>query len=130
MDKEGIVGLLTPGNGLEISFRTAADKFQLIPDDGAPVIVRWGEAEKWLAKLKADKPDRWIMRKLQRYCVNVHRNCLDRLIAQHDVEEVLPGLYVQTNDLLYDEAFGFLGCADNVALDPSKLIVSREDDNV
>ncbi len=130
MDKEGIAGLLTPGNGLEISFRTAAEKFQLIPDDGAPVIVCWGEAEKWLATLKANKPNRWIMRKLQRCCVNVHRNCLDRLIAQHDVEEVLPGLYAQANDLLYDEAFGFLGCADNVALDPSKLIVSRENDDV
>lgn len=115
MDKEDIVGLLTPGNGLEISFRTAADKFHLIPDDGAPVIVRWGEAEKWLAKLKADKPDRWIMRKLQRYSVNVRRNCLDRLIAQHDVEEVLPGFYAQSNDLLYDETFGFLGCAENIA---------------
>ncbi|MGP1678956.1 MAG: CRISPR-associated endonuclease Cas3'' [Burkholderiales bacterium] len=130
MDKEDIVGLLTPGNGLEISFRTAADKFKLIPDDSVPVIVRWGEAEKWLTKLRADKPDRWIMRKLQRYCVNVRRNCLDRLVAQHDVEEVLPGLYAQVNDLLYDEAFGFLGYADNVALDPSKLIVSREDDDV
>lgn len=130
MDKEGILNLLTPGNGMEISFRTAAEKFHLIPDDGAPVIVRWGEAEKWLAKLEADGPDRWLMRKLQRYSVNVHRNCIDRLIVRHDVEEVLPGLYVQANDLLYDETFGFLGCAGNVALAPSKLIVSREDDNV
>ncbi len=130
MDKEDIVGLLSPGNGLEISFRTAAAKFQLIPDDGAPVIVRWGEAEKWLTKLKADKPDRWIMRKLQRYSVNVRKDCLARLIAQQDVEEVLPGFYAQSNDLLYDETYGFLGCADNVALSPSKLIVSREDDDV
>ena len=130
MDKEDIVGLLSPGNGLEISFRTAAAKFQLIPDDGAPVIVRWGEAEKWLTKLKADKPNRWIMRKLQRYSVNVRKDCLARLIAQQDVEEVLPGFYAQSNDLLYDETYGFLGCADNVALSPSKLIVSREDDDV
>lgn len=122
MDKEGIVGLLTPGNGLEISFRTAAEKFQLIPDDGVPVIARWGEAEKWLAKLEADKPDRWIMRKLQRYSVNVRRNCLDRLIAQHDVEEVLPGFYAQSNDLLYDEAFGFLGCAENIAPAPGNYV--------
>ncbi|BBP05277.1 CRISPR-associated helicase Cas3 [Sulfuriferula plumbiphila] len=122
MDKEGILNLLMPGKGMEISFRTAAEKFHLIPDDGAPVIVRWGEAEKWLNKLKADGPDRWLMRKLQRYSVNVHRNCLDRLIAQHDVEEVLPGLYAQANDLLYDETFGFLGCAGNVAVAPGNYV--------
>lgn len=123
MDKEGILNLLTPGSGMEINFRTAAEKFRLIPDDGAPVIVRWGEAEKWLAKLKADGPDRWLMRKLQRYSVNVHRNCLDRLIAQHEVEEALPGLYTQTNDLLYDETFGFLGCAGNVAPEPRNYVL-------
>lgn len=122
MDKEGIVGLLTSGNGLEISFRTAAEKFKLIPDDGAPVIVRWGEAEKWLTKLKADKPDRWIMRKLQRYSVNVRKDCLARLIDRHDVEEVLPGFYAQSNDLLYDETFGFLGCAENIAPAPGNYI--------
>ncbi|MHB1402987.1 MAG: CRISPR-associated endonuclease Cas3'' [Thiobacillus sp.] len=122
MDKEDIVGLLTPGNGLEISFRTAAEKFQLIPDDGVSVIARWGEAEKWLAKLKADYPDRWIMRKLQRYSVSVRRNCLDRLIAQHDIEEVLPGFYAQSNDLLYDGTFGFLGCAENIAPAPENYI--------
>ena len=129
MDKEGILNLLTPGNGLEISFRTAAEKFHLIADDGAPVIVRWGEAEKWVTKLKAGDPDRWIMRKLQRYTVNVRRNALDRLVAQNDVEEILPGLYAQTNDLLYDEVFGFLGSVDNVALAPDKLIISGENND-
>lgn len=123
MDKEGILNLLAPGNGMEINFRTAAERFHLIPDEGAPVIVRWGEAEKWLTKLRADKPDRWIMRKLQRYCVNVRRNFLDRLIAHHDVEEVLPGFYAQSNDLLYDETFGFLGGAENIAPAPGNYIV-------
>lgn len=122
MDKEGIVGLLTSGNGLEISFRTAAEKFKLIPDDSAPVIARWDESEKWLAILKAKGPNREIMRKLQRYSVSVRRNCLDRLIAQHDVEEVLPGFYAQSNDLLYDETFGFLGCAENIAPAPGNYV--------
>lgn len=130
LDKEGILDLLTPGRGLEISFRTAAERFKLIPDDSTPVIVRWGEADKLLSTLKAKGPDRWIMRKLQRYCVSVRKDCLGGLVAQYDVEEVLPGLYVQANDLLYDGTFGFLGCVDNVALDPSKLVISREENNV
>jgi CRISPR-associated endonuclease/helicase Cas3 len=129
MDREGILDLLKPGKGLEISFRTAAERFRLIPDDGAPVIVRWGESEKLLKQLKSGLPDRWLMRKLQRYTVNVRRNCLDRLINQ-GVEEILPGLYEQTDDLLYDDDYGFLGCADNVALDLSKLIISREENDV
>lgn len=130
MDKEGIINLLTPGKDMEIKFRTAAEKFHLIPDDGAPVIVLWGEGEKWLSKLKAGGPDRWLMRKLQRYCVNVRQNTLDRLIAQYDVEPVLPGLYAQANDLLYDEIFGFLGGIDNVALAPHKLVISGENNDV
>ncbi|MBU1664747.1 MAG: CRISPR-associated endonuclease Cas3'' [Gammaproteobacteria bacterium] len=129
MDREGILDLLKPGRGLEISFRTAAEKFRLIPDDGAPVIVRWGESEKLLKQLKSGLPDRWLMRKLQRYTINVRRNCLNRLINR-GVEEILPGLYEQTDDLLYDAVYGFLGCADNVALDPSKLIISREENDV
>ena len=123
MDTEGIVALLQPGNGLEISFRTAAEKFRLIPDDSVPIIVRLDESEKWISMLKSKGPDRWLMRKLQRYSVNVHKDCLRRLVDRHDVQEVLPGIYVQANDLLYDDVFGFIGCADMVALSAEKLYI-------
>jgi len=121
MDKEGILALLQPGNGLEISFRTAAEKFRLIPDDGAPIIVLLGDSKKWISMLKSKGTDRWLMRKLQRYSVNVHKDCLRRLVDQHDVQEVLPGIYVQANDLLYDDVFGFIGCTDSVVLSAEKL---------
>jgi CRISPR-associated endonuclease/helicase Cas3 len=112
-----------------IQFRTAAEKFHLIPDDSAPVIVRWGESEKWLRQLKSGRTDRRLMRKLQRYTVSARKDCLGKLIGC-GVNEILPGLYEQTDDLLYDEAFGFLGCAGNIAFDPGKLIVSGEDNDV
>jgi len=121
MDKEGILALLQPGNGLEISFRTAAEKFRLIPDDGAPIIVLLGDSKKWISMLKSKGTDRWLMRKLQRYSVNVHKDCLRRLVDQHDVQEVLPGIYVQANDLLYDDVFGFIGCTDSVVLSAENL---------
>ena len=124
-DKAGILALLRPGPGLEIRFRTAAEQFNLIADDGEPVIVRWGESEKWLNMLQSGGPDRWLMRKLQRYTVNVRHDCLDRLIDQGDVREMLPGIYAQENDLLYDKTLGFLGCADDVALAPGNFIVSN-----
>lgn len=121
MDKEGILALLQPGNGLEISFRTAAEKFRLIPDDGVPIIVLLGDSKKWISMLKSKGTDRWLMRKLQRYSVNVHKDCLRRLVDRHDVQEVLPGIYAQANDLLYDDVFGFIGCADSVVLSAEKL---------
>lgn len=122
-DKADILGLLRPGPNLEISFRTAAARFNLIADEGKPVIVRWGESEKWLKLLQSGKPDRWLMRKLQRYSVNVRRDCLDRLINQGDVREILPGIYAQENDLLYDKTLGFLGCADDAAPAAGNFIV-------
>ena len=122
-DAEGILELLTPGRNLEIQFRTAAERFRLIEDAGAPVIVRWGEADRWLAMLKSRGPDRWLLRKLQRCCVNVRPACLEGLLARGDVEPVLPGLYAQVNDLLYDQAFGFTGCSDDVSPPPAALVV-------
>lgn len=108
-DKANICRMLTPGNQLEFRFREAADKFRLIDNDGLPVIVRWGDSPELIERLDAGKPDRWLLRKLQRYTVNVHPDCLRRLLDQGDVRETLPGLYVQANDLIYDETFGFLG---------------------
>ena len=122
-DKGDILGLLQCGKGLEISFREAAERFRLIADEGSPVIVHWGEAEKWLGLLQSAGPDRWLMRKLQRYSVNVRRDCLERLVAQGDVTEILPGLYVQEHDLLYDRQLGFLGCADEVTPAAGKFVV-------
>jgi CRISPR-associated endonuclease/helicase Cas3 len=122
-DARGVLALLKPGWNFEMQFRTAAEFFRLIDDEGAPVIVRWGDADRWLAMLKSRGPDRWLLRKLQRYCVNVRPRCLESLLAAGDVEPVLPGLYAQVNDLLYDEDFGFIGCADEVAPPAGAFVV-------
>ncbi len=123
-DKANIRDLLMPGSQLEFRFREAAEKFRLIDDDGLPVIVRWGESPDLIDQLDAGKSNRWLLRKLQRYTVNAHPDCLRRLLAQGDVREALPGLYVQTNDLIYDETFGFLGCAkDATAYAAQDLVI-------
>lgn len=115
-DKADICRLLLPGHKLEFRLREAADKFRLIDDTGLPVIVRWGDSPALIEQLKAGQPDRWLLRKLQRYTVNVHPDCLRRLLDQGDVREALPGLYVQANDLIYDASFGFLGCEKDTAV--------------
>lgn len=122
-DKGNVLSLLRTGPGIQIKFRKAAEEFHLIADDGVPVIVNWGESGKWLRLLQSKGPDRWVMRKLQRYTVNVRLNCLDRLIAQGDVTVLPFGLYAQENDLLYDEGLGFLGCADDVVPAAGTLMV-------
>lgn len=117
LDKADICGLLAvDGNELAVGFRTAAEKFRLIDDaDSLPIVVRYrgkdGQGERldqWIAILRRDGPQRWLMRKLQRYTVNLHRNQALPLLDQGDIEEILPGLYVQVSDWLYDERLGLL----------------------
>ncbi len=102
------------GRELAVNFRSAAEKFKLIADeDSAPIVVLYrGESgqddsiDKWIATLRNEKPQRWLMRKLQRYTVNLHRMQAMALLNQGDIEEIMPGLFVQVSDWLYDPDLG------------------------
>ncbi len=113
LDEQRIADLLkVDGQTLAVNFRTAAERFRLIRDeDSVPVIVRYSgvgsEAEKWIETLRKEGPQRWLMRKLQRYTVNIYRRDAMRLVGQGDIEEAMPGLYVQVNDWLYHPDLGF-----------------------
>jgi CRISPR-associated endonuclease/helicase Cas3 len=116
LDAQGIAELLkVDGQTLAVNFRTAAEKFRLIQDeDNAPVIVHFrgldgndSKVDELLNTLRKHGPERWLMRKLQRYTVTVHRREVMELLSQGDVEEAIPGLYVQVSDWLYDEKLGF-----------------------
>ncbi len=115
LDEKDIRGLLAvQGDTLATSFRSAAERFRLIEDeDSRSVLVRYrglegsdGAIDQWLAILRRDGPQRWLMRKLQRYTVNLPRRQSEALVAQGDIEEWLPGLFVQTSDWLYDPVLG------------------------
>jgi len=115
LDKAGICGLLAvDGDELAVSFRSAAEKFRLIDDeDSLPIVVRYygqdgqnREIDGLLGKLKQDGPQRWLMRKLQRYTVNLHKSQALALLTRGDIEGILPGLYAQTNSWLYDPETG------------------------
>jgi CRISPR-associated endonuclease/helicase Cas3 len=114
LDEQGIVELLTvDGQTLAVNFRTAAEKFRLIQDeDSAPIISLYRGADgtdetvdTLINTLRKHGPERWLMRKLQRYTVNIHRRELTRLL-NGDVEEIIPGLYVQISDWLYHPDIG------------------------
>jgi CRISPR-associated endonuclease/helicase Cas3 len=115
LDAHGIGPLLkVDGRTLAINFRSAADRFRLIPDeDGVPVVVRYRAPEDrednlqiLLNLLRKEGPSRWLMRKLQRYTVTVHRRDAERWAKLGDIEEWQPGLYVQVCDVGYSEAVG------------------------
>lgn len=104
-------------------FREAAAAFKIIEDNTVPVIVRYGESDKWINVLRETGPKREIMRRLQRFTVNVYRNELPRLLQSGLIEELPPagsGLYAQTMPSLYDEVFGLE--LEREALSPDELI--------
>ena len=113
LDSKKIVPMLkVEPKTLGVQFRLAADAFRLIDDqDSASVVVRYfehrDEIEKLLGILAAEGPARWLMRKLQRYTVSIHKRVADRMLTQGSLTLPMPGLYVQVNaDNLYDRMLG------------------------
>lgn len=126
LDKEGITDLLNPYhndlNECSIYFRTAAQKFRIIDDSmQKTVFVRYGEGENLIDKLRAKGPDRWLMRKLQRYTVNVYTNQFNELRQRGAIEEVYPKIFALSSNLDYSEKTGLL--VDETSYDPEYFIV-------
>lgn len=126
LDKYNINGLLTPSGELDVQFRTAADKFQLIDGrETQAVFVNYEDTgKKLIEQLRAYGPTRDLMRKLQRYSVTLYRHDLNRLLANGDIKElaILPGVYSQVGDTLYDPQVGLL-LSDTATIDPASLLV-------
>jgi len=75
------------------------------------VVVRYwsqhDEIEKLLGMLAADGPQRWLMRKLQRYTVSIQKRVADKMLMQGSLTLPMPGLYVQVDaENLYDPMLG------------------------
>ncbi len=122
LDREGILPLLKNNPRLEFSFRTAAERFVLIPDAQVPVIVEYGDNEWLLAQLHSGKQmERKLLRKLQRYVVNIPRRIHQQLLAAGAIAERQPGLYVQIAPL-YHPVLG-LQLEQIVRYEPDELIV-------
>ena len=125
-DKHGIVDHLRKNAKFEFAFRTAAEKFRLVDDeDQSSVIVPYAGADTasiapLIAQLRSGDTDRWLLRKLQRYTVNVRRKLLNTWQAQGDVQELLPGMYLLVDELRYDDRLGLL--PDGRSLDPASLV--------
>ncbi|MEQ1813036.1 MAG: CRISPR-associated endonuclease Cas3'' [Candidatus Nitrotoga sp.] len=122
LDKHGIHELLTQdARDCQIQFRTVAEKFRLIDDSAyQTILVRYGNNDVLLGKLEKEGPKRWLMRKLQRYSVNIPKRLFAQLEKQGGVREIWPGIYAQVGNTLYDKSLGVV-IDGNIA--PDELVI-------
>jgi len=74
------------------NYPKVAEEFRMIPGDTVPVVIRNYEPSK-VAAILARGIDRWSMRALQPYLVNVYRDKLSRLEQDSLVQLITPGLW-------------------------------------
>jgi len=113
-DKHGIMSLLTTDarRGM-VQLRTAAERFRLISDAGQSILVPYGkDGFKWLDLLQKQGPERYLLRKLQRYSVNVYENEFKKLRDIGAIAELHPGIWGLVISNGYDERLGLLQADD------------------
>ncbi|HNS55904.1 MAG TPA: CRISPR-associated helicase Cas3' [Smithellaceae bacterium] len=122
LDHYGILKDLTDGE-LRFSFRTAARKFKIIDDTKqSSVVVAYRDGQYLIDELEKRQPDRNLMRKLQRYIVNLPRYLHNKLVTDGAIRAIHPGIYIQGHSAMYDENTGFY--SDRSAIyAPDDLIV-------
>jgi CRISPR-associated endonuclease/helicase Cas3 len=97
-----------------IQFRTAAGKFKIIDDQAQrPILVPYGEGQRLIGMLRSMGPERWLLRKLQRYTVNVYVGDFGLLEGKGAIDCVCGksgdgGIYAVNNDVDYDPVLGLL----------------------
>ncbi len=92
---------------IAIHFRTAATNFNLIDDQAQrPVFVRFRNNDSLLLQLRVVGPKRDIMRKLQRFTVNLPVRDAEKLQADGLLEEIWPGFLAQAMPSFYDKTIG------------------------
>ncbi|MDC8444494.1 MAG: CRISPR-associated helicase Cas3' [Nitrosomonas sp.] len=133
LDKANIVGLLDLHNQAEarkaeFNFRTAASNFRLIDEEGqTAVIVRYGESPELIDALEKSRNiepyvRRGILRRLQRYTVNIREYECRKLLESREIREIFPGVYIQASDLLYHSQLGLLMSKDTI-FDPAQSVI-------
>lgn len=123
LDVKTIIKLLTPDTiECGIQFRSAAEAFKMIDDSmQQTILVPYGEGEKFIAELRALGPERWLLRKLQRYSVNIYKNQFINMRDRGSVEEVSPGIFALICNIEYDAVVGLL--VDEMPRDPATYMI-------
>lgn len=127
LDTKDIVSLLTPDREcFGIQFRTASDRFKLIDDSmQKAIIVKYGKGEELLEEINdnAGNPAylKLLLRKLQRYSVNVYTNDFNRLLQRKSIVELVSGVFVLTTPMEYSADTGLL--VEENSVDPESFVM-------
>jgi len=123
LDKKKISKILnSDAEKLKFDFESTAKEFRMIENDWQkPVIVRYGESPELIEELKRNGLSRQLLRKLQRYIVNIPAYAHQRLLSRMEIEEVKEDIYVQVRDDLYDKDIG-LSLPESESYDADKLV--------
>jgi len=123
LDQENIIGLLTPDRAdFGISFRTASSRMKIIDDTlQKTVLVRYKESEKLLDLLQNKGPERWLMRRLQRYSVNIYNHEFNAMLSSGRLQELHPYIYAITTAGDYSSQTGLL--VGERPFEPEKFIL-------
>ncbi|MDR2748238.1 MAG: CRISPR-associated endonuclease Cas3'' [Treponema sp.] len=123
LDAKGIMKLLYPDPPrLNIQFRSASEEFKIIDDKSQrTILVRYGEGESLIKLLKdAGKSgegfEKKLLRKLQRYTINIYRDQFFVLQNRGSLIEIIPGVFALTSAVEYDKHVGLL--IDEMPNDP------------
>lgn len=106
---EGLLKKLEPSDSqmLDMAFRSVGDAFSLIDSsEQRSVFVRYDGSDRLLDELRILGPRRELMRKLQRYVVNVPRRVIEELKKKGFVEEVWPEFYASLGQGVYSDIVG------------------------
>jgi CRISPR-associated endonuclease/helicase Cas3 len=111
LDKYDIGRLLDPVANdpyeCSIYFRTAAEKFKIIDDSQIKTIfVRYGQGNALIDRLKAQGPDRYLLRQLQRYTVNIYNQSFYEMLDRGALEPIFSGVYALVSDSDYSDQIG------------------------
>lgn len=108
-DKEGVMDLLQRDAGRgQMQFRSAAQRFRLIPEEGQrQVMVTWGAGRNLIDLLVQTGPNRDLLRQLQRHTVTLYEQQWKRLLASGDLKWEMDFL-IQKSDALYHHVLGLL----------------------
>lgn len=124
LDSKSIVSLLNPldndKNECSISFRTAAERFKLIDEATCGILVPYGEGRVLIELLKVKGPDRWLLRKLQRYMVNIYNHEFNQLLNRGAIFEVNPGVFALATNADYSLDTGLMV---EPFFDPDKFVL-------
>ena len=124
LDKHNIMeDLKINDNNFRCSFRTAAQKFRIIDDSQyESVIVQYEDGRKIIELLRRIGPERWLLRKLQRYVVNLPRYIHAKIVKTGGIKELYPGIFIQIHEKLYDVNLG-LSMDSSLTYEPDELII-------